>query len=68
MDVGKGSKLPLEVQRLIQMIFDVESMKKTMAEFEVTLISLICSVIFVITSLSSLWLSSLRPEKIYGIK
>ena len=35
MEVGGGSKLPLEVQSLIKMIFDVESMKKTMAEFEV---------------------------------
>ena len=36
MEVGGGSKLPLEVQSLIKMIFDVESMKKTMAEFEVS--------------------------------
>jgi len=37
MEVGGGSKLPLEVQSLIKMIFDVESMKKTMAEFEIDL-------------------------------
>ena len=37
MEVGESSKLALEVQKLIKMIFDVESMKKTMAEFEVFL-------------------------------
>ena len=35
MEVGQNSKLPIEVQQLVKMIFDVESMKKTMAEFEV---------------------------------
>ena len=36
-EVGKSSKLPREVQGLIRMIFDIESMKRTMAEFEVIL-------------------------------
>ena len=45
MDAGKSSKLPLEIQGLIRMIFDVESMKKTMAEFEVTPVD--CSFLFV---------------------
>ena len=30
-----SSKLPEQVQDLVKMIFDIESMKKTMAEFEV---------------------------------
>ena len=32
---GSSSKLPQQVQDLVKMIFDVESMKKTMLEFEV---------------------------------
>ena len=32
---GKSSKLPKPVQALIRMIFDVESMKKAMLEYEV---------------------------------
>lgn len=32
---GTKSKLPKPVQELIKMIFDVESMKKAMVEFEV---------------------------------
>ncbi len=32
---GTASKLPKEVQDLIKMIFDVETMKKAMMEFEV---------------------------------
>lgn len=32
---GSQSKLHLSVQELIKMIFDVESMKKAMVEFEV---------------------------------
>ncbi len=32
---GANSKLATPVQDLIRMIFDVDSMKKTMAEFEV---------------------------------
>ena len=34
-DAGSNSKLPLEIQDLVKMIFDVESMKKAMMEFEV---------------------------------
>eukprot|EP00794_Sanderia_malayensis_P012686 gene12686-13988_t len=37
MKTGEGSKLSLPVQELIRMIFDVDSMKKTMAEFEIDL-------------------------------
>lgn len=33
---GTKSKLPKPVQNLIKMIFDVESMKKAMVEYEVT--------------------------------
>lgn len=33
---GTKSKLPKPVQDLIKMIFDVESMKKAMVEYEVT--------------------------------
>ena len=33
---GSKSLLPLPVQELIKMIFDVESMKKTLVEFEVS--------------------------------
>ena len=32
---GKSSKLHSSVQKLIRMIFDIESMKKAMLEFEV---------------------------------
>ena len=32
---GSKSLLPMPVQELIKMIFDVESMKKTLVEFEV---------------------------------
>jgi len=32
---GKTSKLHPSVQQLIRMIFDIETMKKTMLEFEV---------------------------------
>ncbi|XP_065057508.1 poly [ADP-ribose] polymerase 1-like [Rhopilema esculentum] len=35
LEAGKDSKLPMEVQKLITMIFDVNLMKKTMAEFEI---------------------------------
>ena len=34
-DAGSNSKLPASVQNLIKMIFDVETMKKAMMEFEV---------------------------------
>lgn len=34
-NAGTNSKLPNQVQDLIKMIFDVESMKKAMLEFEV---------------------------------
>ena len=33
---GSNSLLPLAVQKLIRMIFDIESMKKALLEFEVT--------------------------------
>ena len=33
---GSKSLLPMPVQELIKMIFDVESMKKTLVEFEVS--------------------------------
>ena len=33
---GSKSLLPVPVQELIKMIFDVESMKKTLVEFEVS--------------------------------
>jgi len=33
---GTKSKLPKAIQDLIKMIFDVESMKKAMVEFEVS--------------------------------
>lgn len=33
---GSHSKLPKEVQDLVKIIFDVESMKKAMLEFEVS--------------------------------
>lgn len=33
---GSKSSLPVPVQELIKMIFDVESMKKTLVEFEVS--------------------------------
>ena len=33
---GSKSLLPVPVQELIRMIFDVESMKKTLVEFEVS--------------------------------
>lgn len=33
---GTKSKLPKPVQNLIKMIFDVESMKKAMVEYEVS--------------------------------
>jgi len=33
---GSKSLLPIPVQELIKMIFDVESMKKTLVEFEVS--------------------------------
>ena len=35
MNPGTKSKLPKSVQELIKMIFDVESMKKAMVEYEV---------------------------------
>ena len=37
LSAGSNSKLAPEVQSLIKMIFDVESMKKAMLEFEVSL-------------------------------
>ncbi len=33
---GVKSKLPTQVQDLVKMLFDVEQMKKTMVEFEVS--------------------------------
>lgn len=36
---GTKSKLPKPVQELIKTIFDVESMKKAMVEFEVRLVA-----------------------------
>lgn len=36
MSAGTKSKLAKPIQDLIKMIFDVESMKKAMVEFEVT--------------------------------
>ena len=35
---GSNSKLPKELQDFIKMIFDVESMKKAMMEFEVSFV------------------------------
>ena len=37
LSAGSNSKLAPEVQSLIKMIFDVESMKKAMLEFEASL-------------------------------
>ncbi len=38
LDVAKStSKLPIAVQQLVALIFDVETMKKAMVEFEVRL-------------------------------
>ncbi|EDO46812.1 predicted protein, partial [Nematostella vectensis] len=36
-EMGSKSKLPSQIQELIKMIFDVESMKKTLIEFEIDL-------------------------------
>lgn len=38
---GTKSKLPKPVQNLIKMIFDVESMKKAMVEYEVRALSVL---------------------------
>ena len=35
---GSKSLLPVPIQELIKMIFDVESMKKTLVEFEVSIV------------------------------
>ena len=37
---GSTSKLPKEIQQLVRMLFDVESMKKAMLEFEVRKVEL----------------------------
>ena len=37
---GSTSKLPQEIQQLVRMLFDVESMKKAMLEFEVRKVEL----------------------------
>lgn len=36
---GSTSSLPVEVQKLVRMIFDIESMKKALLEFEVCMYS-----------------------------
>ena len=43
---GSNSKLAPEVQDLIKMIFDVESMKKTLLEFEVSYLRRIVSIVY----------------------
>jgi len=39
---GKRSSLPQAIQKLIRLIFDIESMKKAMLEFEVNAFALSC--------------------------
>lgn len=45
---GTKSKLLKPVQDLIKTIFDVESMKKAMVEFEVSFRSAFCSCVFLL--------------------
>ena len=44
---GSRSKLPDAVQKLIRLIFDIESMKKALLEFEVKWI--VCKICFLLT-------------------
>ena len=41
-EAGSKSTLPLSVQELVRMIFDVETMKQAMMEFEVCVCSCVC--------------------------
>ena len=41
-EAGSKSTLPLSVQELVRMIFDVETMKQAMMEFEVCVCMCLC--------------------------
>ena len=42
-EAGGSSKLAPEIQELVKMIFDVETMKKALLEFEVKVVTPVCN-------------------------